>query len=140
MKQLGEDMAEQREFVRATFRVIRYVRPKLACGCCDTIVHSLAPRQPIERGIAGRGLLANVLAAMCAHHLPRCTVSPPSMRAKASIWTGLCWPTGSVSPARYCAPWLTRSASTCWPLITCMLMPPRAGNRTGLLENQTGRL
>jgi hypothetical protein len=29
---LGEDVAEQLEYVRASFRVIRHVRPKLACA------------------------------------------------------------------------------------------------------------
>jgi len=37
LSQLGEDVAEQREFVPASFRVIRLVRPKLACRCCDAI-------------------------------------------------------------------------------------------------------
>jgi len=56
-KQLGEDVSEQLEFVPASFRVIRHVRPKLACGRCDAIVQAPAPSRPIERGIAGPGLL-----------------------------------------------------------------------------------
>jgi transposase len=79
---------EQLEFVPASFRVIRHAHPKLACGCCDTIVQSPAPSQPTERGIAGPGVLADVLMAKFPDHLPRCTVSQPSMRARASIWTG----------------------------------------------------
>ena len=43
LHQVGEDVAEQLEFVPASFRVIRHVRPKLACGCCDPIVQSPAP-------------------------------------------------------------------------------------------------
>jgi transposase len=70
LKQLGEDVAEQLEFVPASFRVIRHVRPKLACGCCDAIVQAPAPSRPIERGIAGPGLLAHVLVAKFADHLP----------------------------------------------------------------------
>ena len=70
LKQLGEDVAEQLEFVPASFRVIRHVRPKLACGCCDVIVQAPAPSRPIERGIAGPGLLAHVLVAKFADHLP----------------------------------------------------------------------
>ena len=57
-------------FVPASFRVIRHVRPKLACGCCDAIVQSPAPSRPIERGIAGPGLLSHVLEAKFADHLP----------------------------------------------------------------------
>ena len=67
---LGEDVAEQLEYVPASFRVIRHVRPKLACDCCDTIVQAPAPSRPIERGIAGPGLLAHVLVAKFADHLP----------------------------------------------------------------------
>jgi len=70
LKQLGEDVAEQLEFVPASFRVIRHVRPKLACACCDAIVQAPAPSRPIERGIAGPGLLAHVLVAKFADHLP----------------------------------------------------------------------
>lgn len=48
-KPLGEDVAEQLEYVPASFRVIRHKRPRLACPCCDTIVQSLAPSRPIAR-------------------------------------------------------------------------------------------
>ena len=70
LRPLGEDVAEQLEFVPASFRVIRHVRPKLACSCCDAIVQAAAPSRPIERGIAGPGLLAHVLVAKFADHLP----------------------------------------------------------------------
>jgi hypothetical protein len=56
---LGEDVAEQLEWIPAA-RVIRHVRPKLSCKCCDTIVQAPAPSRPIARGIAGPGLLAHV--------------------------------------------------------------------------------
>jgi len=96
-------VSEQLEFVPASFRVIRHVRPKLACGCCDAIVQAPAPSRPIERGIAGPGLLAHVLVAKFTDHLPLYRQSV-IMRAKASILTGRCWPAGSAPPARYCAP------------------------------------
>jgi hypothetical protein len=50
--------------------VIRQIRPKLACGCCDKIVQAPAARRPIERGIAGPGLLAHVLISKYCDHLP----------------------------------------------------------------------
>jgi hypothetical protein len=46
------------------------VRPKLACAACQRIVQELAPSRPIARGIAGPGLLAHVLVAKYADHLP----------------------------------------------------------------------
>jgi transposase len=67
---LGEDVAEQLEWIPGSFRVIRHTRPKLACKCCDTIVQAPAPSRPIARGIAGPGLLAHVLVAKFADHLP----------------------------------------------------------------------
>ena len=70
LRPLGEDVAEQLEYVPASFRVIRHVRPKLACSCCDAIVQAPAPSRPIERGIVGPGLLAHVLVAKFADHLP----------------------------------------------------------------------
>lgn len=54
----------------AQFKVIRHVRPKLSCTRCDRIVQAPAPTRPIERGIAGPGLLAHVLVAKYSDHLP----------------------------------------------------------------------
>ncbi|WP_254679567.1 IS66 family transposase, partial [Janthinobacterium sp. HH106] len=68
--QLGEDVAEQLEWIPGSFRVIRHTRPKLACKCCDTIVQAPAPSRPIARGIAGPGLLAHVLVTKFADHIP----------------------------------------------------------------------
>jgi len=46
------------------------VRVKLACGSCDKIVEGKTPSRPIERGIAGPGLLAHVLVSKYGDHLP----------------------------------------------------------------------
>jgi len=70
LKHLGEDVCETLELEPARFKVIRRVRPKLACASCDTIVQAPAPARPIERGIAGPGLLAHVLVGKYADHLP----------------------------------------------------------------------
>jgi transposase len=70
LKPLGEDVSEILEYVPASLKVIRYVRPKLACGCCDRIVQAEAPSRPIERSIAGPGLLAHVLVSKYCDHLP----------------------------------------------------------------------
>ena len=70
MRKIGEDVAEVLEHVPASFKVIRHVRPKLACTHCDCIVQEPAPRRPIARGLAGPGLLAHILVAKYADHLP----------------------------------------------------------------------
>ena len=58
------------EYAPANFFVIRHVRPKLSCSKCDHIVQAAAPSRPIERGLAGPGLLAHVLVSKYADHLP----------------------------------------------------------------------
>jgi transposase len=70
LRKLGEDVAEVLEYVPASFRVIRHVRTKLSCAKCDCIVQAEAPSRPIERGMAGPGLLAHVLVSKYADHLP----------------------------------------------------------------------
>ncbi len=70
LKPLGEDVSEILEYVPARFKVIRQVRPKLACACCERIVQAQAPSRPIERGVAGPGLLAHVLVSKYCDHLP----------------------------------------------------------------------
>ena len=70
LKPLGEDISEMLEYVPEHFKVIRQVRPKLACARCDKIVQAEAASRPIERGIAGPGLLAHVLVSKYADHLP----------------------------------------------------------------------
>jgi transposase len=70
LKPLGEDVSEMLEFVPSRFKVIRTVRPKLACNRCDAIVQEPAPHRPIDRGLAGPGLLAHVLVGKYCDHLP----------------------------------------------------------------------
>src|ERR1700680_2055806 len=55
LKQLGEDVSETLEYVPEHFKVIRQVRPKLACACCDKIVQAEAASRPIARGVEGAG-------------------------------------------------------------------------------------
>ena len=70
LKLLGEDVSEILEYVPERFKVIRQVRPKLACAGCERIVQAEAPSRPIQRGVAGPGLLAHVLVSKYCDHLP----------------------------------------------------------------------
>lgn len=70
MRQIGEDLSEVLDYVPARFRVIRHVRPKMACPACERIVQVEAPSRPIDQGIAGPGLLAHILTSKYADHLP----------------------------------------------------------------------
>ncbi len=70
LRRIGEDVSEVLEYVPEHFKVVRHVRPKLSCANCERIVQASAPSRPIARGLAGPGLLAHVLVAKYADHLP----------------------------------------------------------------------
>ena len=70
LRKLGEDVSEMLEYVPASFVVVRHVRTKLNCTKCDCIVQAEAPSRPIERGLAGPGLLAHVLVSKYCDHQP----------------------------------------------------------------------
>jgi len=70
LRKFGEDVSEMLEYVPSSFKVVRHVRPKLSCRGCERVVQAEAPSRPIDRGIPGPGLLAHVLVAKYADHLP----------------------------------------------------------------------
>jgi transposase len=70
LRRLGEDATEVLEFVPASFKVIRHVRPKFSCRKCEAITQAPMPSLPIERGRPGPGLIAHVLVSKYADHLP----------------------------------------------------------------------
>ena len=70
LRRLGEDATEILEYIPGSFRVTRHVRPKMSCRCCENITQAPVPSLPIERGLAGPGLLAHVLVGKFCDHLP----------------------------------------------------------------------
>jgi len=70
MRALGEDVSEMLDYVPGYFKVLRHVRPKLTCSHCSKVVQRAAPSRPIARGMAGAGLLAQVLVSKYADHTP----------------------------------------------------------------------
>ena len=70
LKPLGEDVSEILEYVPASFKVVRHIRPKLACACCDHIAQAPAPSRPIPRSFAGPALLAHIMVGKYCDHLP----------------------------------------------------------------------
>lgn len=70
LRKLGEDASEMLDYVPGYFRVIRHVRPRLSCRRCAKVVQEAAPSRPIARGMAGAGLLAQVVVAKYADHTP----------------------------------------------------------------------
>ena len=70
LKPLGESISEQLDIINTAFRVIETVRPKRACSRCDCIVQAPQPPKPIERSYASPALLARIIMAKFAEHLP----------------------------------------------------------------------
>ena len=70
LRRLGEDVTEVLEYIPGSFRVTRHVRPKMSCRCCESITQPPVPSLPINRGLAGPGLLAHVLVGKFCDHLP----------------------------------------------------------------------
>lgn len=70
LKRIGEDVSEKLDYVPGEFTVERHTRGKWACNQCETLVQAPVPPQVIDKGIPTAGLLAQVLVAKYADHLP----------------------------------------------------------------------
>lgn len=70
LRHLGEDVTEVLDYVPGQFRVVRHVRPRWSCRACEAVTQAPPPALPIARGRATAGLLAHVLVAKYADHLP----------------------------------------------------------------------
>ena len=73
---IGSEVSEQLEFIPASFKVLKNIRHKYACKACDAagngaqIQIATKTPQPIEKGLPGPGLLANVIVSKLGDHLP----------------------------------------------------------------------
>ena len=67
---LGADVTEILEKIPARLKVIRHIRPKLSCRCCERIVQAPMPDLPIAKGRPGPGLVANVVISKYLDGLP----------------------------------------------------------------------
>ena len=74
---IGEDVTEEVDFRPAALFVREHVRPRYACAHCGDagVVQADLPARPIERGKPGPGLLAQVIVAKFADHLPLARLS-----------------------------------------------------------------
>ena len=97
LRRIGEEISEQLDCVPAQFFVLRHIRGKYACTCCQTIQAAPLPAQMIDKGIPAPGLLAQVVVAKHDDHLPlyrqseiyaRSGVHVP--RSSMAQWIGIC--------------------------------------------------
>ena len=70
LREIGRDVSEQLEYVPGRFKVVRHVRPKLACVSCQRVFQALAPSRPIARGLPGPALMAHVMVSKYCDHQP----------------------------------------------------------------------
>jgi transposase len=70
LKRMGEEVSERLEFVPASLVVIEEVCRKYACPKGCTVVTAEKPMAPIEKGLPGPGLLAQVAVSKYGDHLP----------------------------------------------------------------------
>ena len=70
-KKISEVISEQLEYVPASLFVVEHVQITYACvPCQEHVVTAGKPPQPIDKGIPGPGLLAHIVAAKYARHMP----------------------------------------------------------------------
>ena len=97
MTRIGEDIAEKLHYEPGVFSVERHVRGKWACAKCEKLVQAPVAPHVIDKGIPTTGLLAHVLVAKFADHLPLYRQESIFARAGFAIprstlaqWVGSC--------------------------------------------------
>ncbi len=70
LQAIGEEVSERLEYVPASLYVIEERCAKYACPKGCTVRTAAKPMQPIEKGLPGPGLLAQVAVSKYADHLP----------------------------------------------------------------------
>ena len=68
LRRIGEEVSERYEYIPAQMKVIEDACFTYACAC--TVKTATKPLRPIEKSTAGASLLAQVIVAKYADHLP----------------------------------------------------------------------
>jgi transposase len=97
LKRIGQDVAEKLDYQPGVFSVERHIRGEWVCAKCETLIQAPVPAHIIDKGIPTTGLLAQVLVAKYADHLPlyrqeaifgRAGLALP--RSTLAQWVGQC--------------------------------------------------
>jgi len=70
LKKIGEEITEELEYEPGKLYVNRFIRPKYALPNDEGVIIANLPTRPIDKGIAGPGLLSHVLVSKFVDHLP----------------------------------------------------------------------
>ncbi len=97
LQRIGEDISEKLDYIPGLFTVERHIRGKWACKKCQTLTQAPVPAHVIDKGMASTGLLAQVLVAKYADHLPLYRQEKIFERAGMKLsrstmaeWVGVC--------------------------------------------------
>ncbi len=112
LARIGEEVSEKLDIVPAIIRVIRHIRPKYSCKCCEgvkdsgpTVKIAPVPPQIIPKGIASAGLLAHILVGKFEDALPFYRQEKQFARLNVEI-----------SRTTMCN-WAMKAAEACHPLL-----------------------
>jgi transposase len=129
-QRIGQEVSEQLEYLPASFQVLRHVRHTYACRRCEQeafdpqIATAAKPPQPIDKGLAGPGLLAYVITSKLGDHLPLYRLEHIFERQDVSI-----------ARSTMCA-WLQAAAELVRPLVS--LMADRVRRSRVIHTDETG--
>jgi transposase len=90
-QRIGAEVSEQLEYFPASFKVLKHIRHKYACACCEAdgynpnLATAAKPAQPIDKGLPGPSLLAHVITGKLGDHLPLYRLERIFSRQKVSI-------------------------------------------------------
>lgn len=97
LERIGEDISEKLDYQPGVFTVEQHIRGKWTCRQCETLVQAPVPAHVIDKGIPTAGLLAHVLVAKYADHLPLYRQEQIFARARLHLprstladWVGRC--------------------------------------------------
>ena len=70
LKCIGYEITDELEYQQAILKINRYKRPKYASEDNQGVICGDLPSRPIDKGIAGPGLLSHILVSKYVYHLP----------------------------------------------------------------------
>jgi len=119
-EKISQVLSEQLEHVPASLFVLEHVQVTYACKMCqEQVVTAPKPPQPIEKGVAGPGLLAHVITNKYVRHLP--------LYRQEEIFAAR----GVLIRRSTLAGWMAQSAECLKPLYDLMVRRVLAGDLIG---------
>lgn len=70
LKCIGHEITDELEYQQAILKINRFKRPKYAKEDNEGVICGDLPSRPIDKGIAGPGLLSQILVSKYVYHLP----------------------------------------------------------------------